>query len=155
MLDHFTVSVVLESRPAASQWASLSWNVVGLCNISGEALDVKTGSQIHTSDELNQYVYSGMSLRFYEDQCESYYHNLMSPQPSCFIVADQQDDERPEPFLVTMSFDEAHAYLEGDASIYSVPIPPELYQQVEAYVVENYSAEKRKKRKRVDWKQQR
>ncbi|MFT5260952.1 MAG: hypothetical protein ACI9J2_002207 [Saprospiraceae bacterium] len=155
MLDHFTVSVILESRPAKSEWAALNWDVVGLCNISGETLDVNSGSQITSADDVNRYVYSGMNLQFFEDQCESYYHNLMSPQPSCYIIASQEDDERPEPFLVTMSFDEAHAYLEGDASIYSVPIPPELYQQVEAYVVENYSAEMRKKRKRVDWKEKR
>jgi hypothetical protein len=52
-----------------------------------------------------------------------------------------------------MSFDEAHAYVEGDDEIYDVDIPPELYVWVEAYVLINYVAEKRKKRKRVDWKE--
>jgi hypothetical protein len=46
-----------------------------------------------------------------------------------------------------MSFDEAHAYLEGDEQVYSVPLPAQLYQWVEAYVLTHYVALKKTKRK--------
>ena len=64
------------------------------------------------------------------------------------------DDGRPQPFLVSMSFDEAHAYLEGDDEIYAVDVPPELYRWTEAYVIANYFPEKKKKRKLRDWRAQ-
>ena len=53
--------------------------------------------------------------------------------------------------LLTLSFDEAHAYLEGDENLYTVPMPPEIYRWVEAYVLAHYVPEKRTKRKRRDW----
>jgi hypothetical protein len=77
----------------------------------------------------------------------------MSPEPGCFIVANQPDDgdEMPVPYLVSLSFDEVHAYLEGDELIYSVEIPQELYQWAEAYVLTHYVAIKKTKRKLKNW----
>jgi hypothetical protein len=79
----------------------------------------------------------------------------MSPEPGCFIVAGQPDDsdDMPLPYLVSLSFDEVHAYLEGDEQIYSVPIPAELYQWAEAYVLTNYVAIKKIKRKLKNWRE--
>ena len=58
------------------------------------------------------------------DECESYYYNLVSDSPRAYVVAHSADDERqPQPFLVSMSFDEAHAYLEGEDEIYAVDVP--------------------------------
>ncbi len=96
---------------------------------------------------------SGLTLRLHLDECESYYHNLMSPEPGCFIVASQPDDadEMPLPYLVSLSFDEVHAYLEGDEQIYSVEIPAQLYQWAEAYVLTHYVAIKKTKRKLKNW----
>ena len=52
------------------------------------------------------------------------------------------DNDQPRPFKVSMSFDEAHAYLEGDDQVYTVDVPPELYRWTEAYVIANYFPEK-------------
>jgi len=150
----FPVSVIMESRPSQNKWVDEVWDGVGIVSQSGTTRDdVKVIDQ----GEVKQVIYGGLKINLHLDECESYYHNLMSPKPGCFIVAREEDEdgeetEIPIPFLVTMSFDEAHAYLEGDDIVYAVPIPPELYSWVEAYIVENYSAEKRIKRKRKDWK---
>jgi len=150
----FPVSVIMESRPSQNQWVDEIWEGVGIVLQSGtNTKEVKLISH----DDVKRFIYSGLKVTLHLDECESYYHNLMSPKPSCFIVAREEDEDGEEtdipiPFLVTMSFDEAHAYLEGDDTVYAVPIPPNLYHWVEAYVVKNYSAEKRKKRKRKDWK---
>lgn len=152
----------MESKPSSNQWLDVSWDAIGVCGISKEDQS-STETHIKLDDGGNgegksreQFIYSNLTLRLFLDECESYYHNLMSPQPGCFVVARDEDEDgnetRPIPFLVTMSFDEAHAYQEGDDLVYAVPIPVELYPWVEAYVVDNYSAEKRKKRKRKDWR---
>ena len=143
----------MESTPSSSPWLDISWGAVGICRLREQDQNQQE-KRIQQGDKT-QYVYSNLSLRLFLDECESYYHNLMSPEPSCFIVAREDEDngsERPIPFLVTMSFDEANSYLEGDDLVYSVPIPAELYPWIEAYVVDNYSAEKRTKRKRKDWR---
>ncbi len=161
--NSFTVSVIMESRPSQNQWVDEVWDAVGIVALSEPVISSgKNSDQINEikvieQGDIKQLIYSGMKVRLYKDECESYYHNLMSPEPGCFIIAREEDADGndtgiPIPFLVSLSFDEAHAYLEGEATIYAVPIPPELYRWAEAYIVENYVAEKRIKRKRTDWK---
>ena len=53
--------------------------------------------------------------------------------------------------FVSLSFDEAHAYLEGDDTVYAVDIPPELYRWTESFVLTHYCPQQMKKRKRRDW----
>lgn len=153
----FPVSVILEKRPSISPWADAYWTAVGL--IVGETASVDKDEQIgsgmvllHRKNDVEQYQYSGMKVTLYKDECESYYHNLMSPKPGCFVVADKELNQPPVPYKVSMSFDEAHAYQEGGKEIFAVDIPNELYQWIEAYVLENYFPEKKRKRKLNDWK---
>ena len=63
----------------------------------------------------------------------------------------ESDGEMPVPYLASLSFDEVHAYLEGDEQIYSVEIPAELYQWAEAYVLTHYVAIRKIKRKLKNW----
>lgn len=149
--DQYPVSVIMESRPSNSPWQARSWDAIGVCQIS-EAANAQADEKVIQQGDVEQIIYSNLRLRLFRDECESYYHNLMSPKPGCFIIAREDDDDRPVPFLVSMSFDEAHAYQEGDDLVYAVPIPPELYGWLEAYVVAHYMPVKRKKRKRVNWK---
>jgi hypothetical protein len=115
--------------------------------------EAQSVTRIYQHGEVEHFLVTGLSLRLHVDECESYYHNLMSPEPGCFIVADQPDssDEMPVPYLASLSFDEVHAYLEGDEQIYSVEIPAELYQWAEAFVLTHYVAIKKTKRKLKNW----
>jgi len=154
--DSFSISIIMESKPSKHPWADEVWDAQGIV-ASADAENVTTEVKAIEHGEAKQLIYSGMEIRLFLDECESYYHNMMSPEPGCFIVARAQDEEgddteMPIPVLATLSFDEAHSYLEGDDIVYAVPIPAELYRWAEAYVLENYVAEKRTKRKRVDWK---
>ena len=156
----------MESKPSNHQWADEVWDARGIVasadNATGspetdEVTDENNEVKVIQQGDIKQLIYSGLKIRLFLDECESYYHNLMSPEPGCFIVArnedkDGEETDMPIPVIVTLSFDEAHSYLEGDDIVYAVPIPPELYRWAEAYVLENYVAEKRVKRKRVDWK---
>lgn len=154
--DHFPVSIIMESSPSSSPWLDVSWNAVGICVIESDAHSPSDTQIVHQGNN-KQHIYNHLTLKLFLDECESYYHNLMSPEPGCFIVAREDNSggsQRPIPFLVTLSFDEAHSYLEGDDLVYSVPIPAELYRWAEAYVIDNYLPEKRKKRKRKNWKKQ-
>lgn len=147
------VGIILERRPSSSRWQDFSWEVTGV--VPGEHGEHSGLSLIQEQEGCNRYLYAGLKVKLFEDECESYYHNMKSPKPGCFVVARKEDDDLdspPEPFLISLSFDEAHAYLEGDDLVYAVDVPPALYRWTEAYVIEHYVAEKRKKRKRKDWK---
>ncbi len=147
------VQILLERRPAAiGKWTDHVWDAVGV--LVGELPEGHREEEPVWSDDagLQHYLVGGLRLRLHPDECESYYHNLMSPEPRCYIVAHVEgDDDRPRPFLVSMSFDEAHAYLEGEEEIYSVEIPRPVYEWTEAFVLSFYAPQQRRKRKRVDW----
>lgn len=149
---HFPVTVIMERQTAqVSQWVDYVWKAVGIT--VGSSHDMPSEPRvIENEDDVQLHFHSGYQVKLHVDECASYYHNLMSPSPRCYIVVQQEDnDDIPVPFLVSLSFDEAHAYLEGDDTVYVVDIPAELYRWTEDFVLAHYCPEQRKKRKRKDW----
>lgn len=145
------LAILIEQAASTSPWQDYQWNIreVMTCAPATE----KHATVIDANGAHQQWLYRSLPIHLHQDECESYYHNLTSPQPCCYVVASNDDENNmPTPYLATLSFDEAHAYLEGDESIFSTPIPATLYQWVEAFIVMHYAPEKRKKRKRKNWK---
>ena len=149
-LVRFPVSVILERRPAVSRWADYVWSAAGIT--VGQHLGGPAPELLRDDQGVSLYRVGGLHVSLHADECESYYYNLISENPRAYVVTrPAEDDGRPLPFLVSMSFDEAHAYLEGDDDIYAVDIPGELYCWTEAYVIANYFPQKKRKRKLRDW----
>jgi len=149
-LRHFPVSVILERRPATSRWIDHVWSAVGITVGRQEG---RGGPRLIREERgVTHYLVGGLEVALHVDECESYYYNLVSDNPRAYVVAHAEDaNARPQPFHVSMSFDEAHAYLEGEDQIYAVDVPPELYRWTESFVIANYFPEKRRKRKLRDW----
>ncbi len=149
----FPVTVVMERKPVqGSRWVTYSWNATGVV-VSAHAAAGWKLVRSETGSGAAEFLFGGLELRLHKDECESYYHNLLSETPRLYIVTrEDEPDERPRPFIVTASFDEAHAYLEAEEGVFEAPIPPEVYRAVEAFVLSNYVPEKRLKRKRQDWR---
>lgn len=152
--EKMSVSVIMEKTPSEHQWVDFTYQAVGV--VSAASQNEKSVTKIHQLNGVEQYLFTGLSLKLFVDECESYYHNLMSPQPGCFIVAEEVDDpdDMPVPYLVSLSFDEVHAYLEGNEQVFAVEIPPELYKWSEAFILTHYVATQKTKRKLKDWKAQ-
>lgn len=149
-LQHFPVSVILERRPATSRWVDHVWTAVGIT--VGRLAAENAARVVHEDQGVMHILVGGLEVALHRDECESYYYNLVSDTPRAYVIAHaNSDEEQPQPFRVSMSFDEAHAYLEGDDQIYAVDVPPELYRWTEAFVIANYFPEKKYKRKLRDW----
>jgi hypothetical protein len=149
--DSLAIAVVMEKKPSSHPWADFRYDALGVV-VQDDSAEIPI-KRIYRDGDTEHFLVSGLNLRLHADECESYYHNLMSPEPGCFIVASQPegDDEMPVPYLVSLSFDEVHAYLEGDEQIYSVEIPARLYKWAEAYVLTHYVAIRKTKRKLKNW----
>ena len=149
----FWVSVLMQRRPANHRWLTHNWRVVGVV-VNNRAKDQDKGPiKVRSSDEGEDFLWHGMPIKLYKDEVESYYHNLMAPTPNLYVITRNSDQGLPEPFLVSACFDEAHAYMEGEENAYPVPMPPEIYQWIESFVINHYAPERRYKRKRNDWKE--
>ncbi len=142
------VNVIMERRPGVTRWVRTVWEAVGVTvgqHVLGDEPVV-----IFADGDYCQLKYGGLVVQLHADESADYYHNLMSPAPGCFVVAEIADDDPdqvPVPVLVTLSFDQANAYGEGGSTVYHVAIPAELYAWVERYVLTNYFPEKKYKRK--------
>lgn len=152
--ERFPVAVVTECRQVqGNRWLRERWRVVSVT--VGAHLAAGSANPLPMADDGNSrlLLWTGLQVRLYPDEVESYYHNLMVEQPGCFVVTRAREDGVPEPVLVTVSFDEAQAYQEADGTVDRVPLPAELYRAAEAFVLEHYVPEPRKKRRLENWKE--
>ncbi len=139
---------VLLTREALrdNPWQSERWRVVGL--VAGQAAAGHATRTIARSEpDATQFLDTGLTLSLFRDEVESYYHNLTSAAPRVFVVCRPQDGGGLKTIHATASYDAAEAYMQGDGQVFPVAMPPEVYRWVEAYVIEHYVPEKRRKRK--------
>lgn len=151
----FPVSVIMERRELQQgMWTVPQWDVIGVVAGANVAAQSEQRTKIRSEDGKEQYLCSGFSVQLHRSSAENYWHNLVGKSPSLFVICQPQDEEDLEPSVVSADYDEASAYMESEATVFSVPIPPEIYQWLERFVVENYVPQEPKKRKRVEWKKQ-
>jgi hypothetical protein len=146
------VAVVMARREVAGKrWRVPSWQVVGV--VSGAELSVQQarGAPIHSGDGEEQFLWGGLRVELYRDAAASYWANLTAPHPSLFVLCSEDDQGRLVPKAVTADQDEASSGVEVDDRVFSAPIPPEVYQHLEAFVIEHHAPEEKRKRKRSDW----
>ncbi|MDH5182812.1 MAG: DUF3305 domain-containing protein [Gammaproteobacteria bacterium] len=155
LAESFALSIVMKKAIVTNNiWETVQWSAIGVVIGERTAEDGSESEIIHADEHSEQILYPGYSISLYKDECESYYYNLLSDNPRIFIVCRQDDvDNIMQPVLVSASYDEAAAYHESDDEVYTVPMPAELYQWLEGYVLQHYFPQKKKKRKLTNWKE--
>ncbi|NIM29369.1 MAG: DUF3305 domain-containing protein [Gammaproteobacteria bacterium] len=150
------VTVVVECRQArVGQWVQDQWQAMAV--VAGEEVmaDASSATLLHEDAECRRYLWSGLELKLYKDACESYWYNLMSGKPYLFVVCyvdeDEDGDERLVPALVTADQQEASGHMETDDHVFSVPMPEQVHEWLERFVVAHYVPAQKKKRKRREW----
>lgn len=150
--DGFDVAVLVERRAGVTRWQPEVWSPVGL--LAGRVARGPRDEPLPMPADAGaqRSLWRGFVLRLHRDEAESYYYALASPAaPRAYVVMRRDKSSRPVPALVTLSFDEANAYAEGDDDVETVAMPAELVQWLEAFVIRHYVPEKRVKRKRRAW----
>ncbi|MEJ2061647.1 MAG: DUF3305 domain-containing protein [Gammaproteobacteria bacterium] len=145
-----SVSVIMRKRPAvATPWVDELWEALAVL-VSPEQSGDDPGEPVPLAGD--QLRYDGLRLRLFKDQCESYYHNLLSDRPRLFVLARENESGTPVPFHVSASFDEAGAGMEDDELVYDVSVPPQVYRWIESYVLIHYAPQLKYKRKLNNWR---
>lgn len=149
------VSVVISSKMiTVKQWTQKQWELECIIFDPDGPDKIEGPIKIRESDTMSQYLWKGLRIKLYVDGSEGYWYNLMSEKPYAFALCDHDpddDEEVPMPYLVTVSQDEAGAHLETDGMVLSGPLPSNIVNEVEKFVVANYVPEVKKKRKRKNW----
>jgi len=105
--DSFPVSVIMQKSLSDNTWVDEIWDAIGVT--AGDQGNVDFGSEkipgiIFQQQGVTQYLNTGFHLELFVDECESYYHNLMSPSPRCFVIADPNENDVPVPFFSEPQF---------------------------------------------------
>lgn len=151
--DRYQIAVLMQCLPLSNNpWITSRWEVLSVIPARMGA-DIDAEESAADGDGHRIVRHDGLSLRLHPDESESYYYNLLVDDPRCFVVCRQDEaNDIPVPTLVTVSFDEANAYAEGDDRVESVSLPLSLQQALESYVLTHFVPTKRTKRKRQNWK---
>ena len=142
-------TVVLSHRPAAGgRWRVAQVGLAGILPCPAE----KRGAE-SMREGAGLFAFHGVPLTLHRDMAESYWANVSGEKPRLFLVC-REPEERGEtdaparPFLLTASGDEAAGHNETDDLTFAAPMPESARHFVEAFVMDNYFPEPKRKRKR-------
>lgn len=101
---------------------------------------------------------SELEVRLHLDECEGYYLNLTTGEPSLFVQWRMREDDTgvvvdddgtpPRALAVTASYNEAGRWMDGGARVDRVPMPGPMLSWVAEYVSLHYVAEPVKKKRK-------
>lgn len=134
------VAVIMERRALANRWQSEQWAPVEVVPDPGEAAP----RLILEDSERARWLHPGFAIELYRDQAEGYYLNLTCATPYVFVMW-RMADRAAVPQIVTVSYQEAGAMMDGGEQVDGVPMPPPLIAWVDEFVRAHYKPEPKKK----------
>lgn len=146
------VAVVLQRTiDRSKKWVLPQWKVSAV--VAGEHIDQSDQPLlIHDDGRYRRYLCGGLVLHLYKDGTEGYWYNLLSDPPYLFVICDgEQGDYEVQPAFITANQDEANGYMESDRLVLSAPMPAQICDIIERYVVSHYHPTQKKKRERRQW----
>lgn len=150
------VAVVMACRTVSGRgWQVPSWRLVGV--VAGADLAADAGAprgvpiRAGTDEQEVHVLWGGLRLDLFRDAAASYWANLTGSHPSLFVLCDEDEQGRLVPKAVTADQDEAGSGVEVSDRVYAAPIPPEIYQHLERFVVMHHAPEEKRRRNRADW----
>lgn len=152
LAERHTVAVVMQrTEVRRGRWCVPSWSAVSV--IAGDNLVGKDSgrSPIYERDGEARFLWSGLTLVLHHDLAEDYWYNLTGDNPSLYVICHESPEGELTPFRVAADPDSASVCLESDDQAFAVPIPPEIYQYLEQFVVGHFVPRERKTRKRKKW----
>lgn len=145
------VSVIMERRQGRQgPWPFTRWQALGVTLSAQQSAQAPRRSLVRDDGESRQYLWSGFPLTLHKDGTESYWYNLVGKQPSLFVIC-RRDGDDMRPITISADYDEAGAYMETEGEVFPAPMPPDIYQWLEHYTMDNYQPGERKQRKRKKW----
>jgi len=149
------VSVILAKKLISrGAWSVPSWRAIAV--VAGDSLASAdaNGSLVREMDDEQHYLWGGLSLELFRDSAHSYWSNLVGNEPSLFVMCHEHEGGDVQPVSVTADAEDASAAIEGSDPVFAVSIPPEIYLQLERFVVEHHKPTPPRKRKRKTWSKQ-
>lgn len=143
------MSVITAHEPVVGNaWISERWRVVGVVPDPVPQAHPLARRLLRAGPDGEQYLWSGLVLRLHPSEADSYYYNIVGHNPSVYIFCEADDSGEPRPRFVTLDYIDALSHAECGNSTFSVPMPPEIYRRVEQFVLDHYTPEEGKMKRK-------
>lgn len=135
--------VVMERRTLENRWVDHQWEAIAVLPDRGE-----TEPRLLLGDARSeQWAYPALTLQLHTDEVDNYLLNLSATEPRLFVVSREQDG-RPVPTFLTVSYGEAARMLDSGESVDGIPLPEELWRWALDFSRANFREPEPKKEKR-------
>ncbi len=133
----FRVGVIVERRPATSQWAEYSWRVA---QVLVDSPDIPAGTVLREEGGIRSVFVGNTELELHSIESVNYRDNLNSGQPNLWIVLKAgQGCTEIDLLAVLADPAEGEAMSEaGDLIVEMVPMPAPLAAEAARFVAEHY-----------------
>lgn len=149
------LGVVVRRTPGVTRWARWSWRPVAVLPGAAEA-DWKV---LRQEGDAVEYLAGVRTLELHRADAEAYHANLVTEEPSIYVVMRPKGPDQPGPegvdytlTSVTASPYEAQDDLDSASELVErVPMTPGLMAWIEEFVDAHYTDEPFRKRRRRPW----
>ena len=145
----YPVAGIMQRTMLKDRWGTEAWEAYGVVRDIFEA--VGAPQVIHEDAQQRQILYPGFVLTLHRDEAEGYYLNVSSPAPRVFVEWREDEGEdvnKVRPAFVTVSYNEAARWMDSNEKVDGVPMPPEIFAWVGAFVERHYRPQPKKMRRR-------
>lgn len=144
------VGVIVACEHGDAGWVCRLNGVVSGSRFSSESPQRQL---IRDGDGLRLYLWTGFRLRLHKRYVDDYSLNVRNDRPAVFVVYRVPAPGELEPFMVTVSMDEAQKLdapelRDPDEHVAGLPMPAEIYRWLEEFVLDNYEPRKPKRKRR-------
>ena len=158
------VAVVIERLEAPNRWEDWQFRLIEVVpdsrdsaasEITGDALPTAEASNDHTGQPRllsrdgprTRWLYAGLRLQLYPDECKGYFLNLTSGNPGWFVswVLDADDPSCIELTGVGVSYIEADRRMFAEEKVETVPLQSELCEWLRLFTNQHFRPDSARK----------
>lgn len=138
----YPISLVLSRKwQLSGQWHFPHWEVVVVLpqhtTPNSNSLDCR---HVHTGEDGEHYLWSGLWLEFFRDGLQGYYQNLTGSQPALFVLCHDEDTETGlAPITVSANHADAEAHMESDGVVLTTPLVAPFSSWLAEYILDKQS----------------
>jgi hypothetical protein len=153
--EYFSVDVVMERIALHNRWATEQWRPAAVDGVGPGRPAASDSAPICIEDgpERSRWRFRGREIEVHPSEGEGYFLNVTSESPVVFVMWRMREDAvvpAAEPFIVTLSYNEAGRFMDGGERVDSVPMGASIREWLAAYVAVHYKPEPKRKVKRND-----
>jgi len=151
--EYLSVDVVMERIALDNPWTTEQWRPAAVEAVGPARAVPSAPVCIEDGPARSQWRFAGREIEAHPSEGEGFYLNLTSESPVVFVMWRMRDDgatPAAEPFIVTLSYNQAGRFMDGGERVDPVPMSAPIREWLAAYVAAHYKPEPRKKAKRND-----